>query len=218
VIEYQTKVNNPMKKIIPILSLVVPILGMIVLVLGTTARAEIFGSTDHTSGGYTLTGDYKIASVATLSEDGTVDSICIYLDSYGAQSITGIIYSDSSGYPHELVAETEAITSGGGAKWYAGEVNPPYEITAGTYHIGYITGSSYKYYRSGASELGNWDYAADEYDDGPSDPWGDEHNRTGYIIAAYAHYTPSGENSQVIIISQTQDSDTVLWSPNRCDQ
>ena len=163
------------------------------------AQAEVaFGRTTQgvqTSGG--LSANFKRASRFSLSEAGTVHTMCAYVDGKGGASGTQgfrlALYSDSSGVPANKIAETGTlqVSAGAQADWLcAFFYNKP--ITAGTYWIAIQSSDTAGVIRDYFDGAANWYGNADTYSDGASDVFGTGNAGQG-TLSVYAVYYPDSE-------------------------
>jgi subtilisin family serine protease len=141
-----------------------------------------------------MVADRKRVNRFQLATAGNVSKLTMYLaptGTSGQQLIKGVIYSDQSGSPQALLGVSNALTfrSTDSAGWYDLTFPSPIALSAGTYWIGVISGSTSNIagFRwrsvSGSRALNSNSYTA-----GPSNPFG-----TATIdaeqMSVYATYT-----------------------------
>lgn len=159
-------------------------------------RPHWFGRVDHgtttSSGG--MTADYKRASKFTLPQNGTLDSLWVYLDGAGAtsgtQELRAVLYRDNSGVPGTKVVESNS-------KWIAAGVPGGWRefivshvaLTPGTYWIAIFSGATGGVARNYADATkSNWYGNADTFSDNAASPFGS--GSTGTVeLSVFATYT-----------------------------
>lgn len=155
-----------------------------------------FGSTTVGGSSDTFSADRKRVNEYTLSAAGSLTNITIYLAptfTSGEQVMKGIVYSDSSGKPANLLGATSQLTfhSTDKAGWYAMTFPTALKLAPGNYWIGVITGStgkvaSYRYKKVSSSR----DYNNNKYSSGPTSSFG-SFSVDGEQMSLYATYTPT---------------------------
>jgi subtilisin family serine protease len=153
-----------------------------------------FGKTSVGSSSDSFSSNRKRVNRYSLPVAGSVSKLSIYLQptgTKGSQAMEGIIYSDSSGKPLNLLATTSQLTfsSTNAAGWYELAFAKPVELPAGNYWIGIITGATgniaaYRYDTVTAAR----DYNANTYTSGPSSTFGSVNNDSEQT-SLYATYT-----------------------------
>lgn len=140
--------------------------------------------------------NFKQVSAFTLSEDGTVSSLSMYVDGAGGGSGTQVlrmvIYSDSAGSPNARMAVSDevSITDGQGIGWVLFDLPADVPLTAGTYWLGFIAGANTNSARFSSAVLGNArKYRAETYSATPADPFGGGVTTDGVQLAVKATYS-----------------------------
>ena len=143
-----------------------------------------------------VSADFKRGSRFTLSEAGSLDGLCAYLDGNGGvsgrQDVDLALYRDANGVPGAKIVESNGgitIVSGSSGSWSCFSV-APLPVPAGSYWI--VLGSSSpggvaRYYYDGPA---NWYGNADTYSDGPADPFGNGTAGAGTMVV-FAFYIPA---------------------------
>ncbi len=155
--------------------------------LGTTT---VGGSSD------TFSADRKRVNKYTLSTAGSFTNITIYLaptSISGEQVMKGIVYSDSSGKPANLLGATSQLTfhSTNKAGWYAMSFPTTLKLGPGSYWIGVITGSTGKVASFRYKAVSNSrDYNSNSYSSGPTSSFG-SFSVDSEQMSLYATYTPT---------------------------
>ena len=157
---------------------------------------QTFGTTTVGSGSDPMLADRKRVNRASLPVAGSVSKLSVYLQSTatsGSQTIRGVLYADSAGKPAGLLGVTNPLTftSGQAAAWYDLSFPTPVALSAGTYWIGMISGSSssvaaFRYTSVSASRA----YNVNPYGSGPANPFGSV-TVDSELMSVYATYTPS---------------------------
>lgn len=154
-----------------------------------------FGKT--TVGPYsdTFSADRKRVNKYALTTSGTVTKLAIYLaptGTSGQQVMKGIVYSDSSGKPANLLGITSQFTfySTNKAGWYTLNFPAALSLPAGNYWIGVITGATgkvagFRYEKVTSSR----DYNSNSYTSGPTSTFG-SYSVDSEQMSLYATYTP----------------------------
>jgi hypothetical protein len=163
------------------------------------AWSATFGrTTEGTLASAGLRADFKRGSKFVLTEKGTFQDACAYLDAKGSgtgeQFVRLALYRDRNGAPAELVLETmwsAFIPSQGAAQWICfGSAAVP--LDPGTYwamiHSGGDPGIVRYFYDGPANWYGN----ADVYADGSSDVFGPGGTGEG-TISIRVNYTPDSQ-------------------------
>jgi parallel beta-helix repeat protein len=129
-----------------------------------------------------------------LTENGTVSKLTIYV---GGQSSTcniiGVIYADNAGVPTTLIAKTPPTNVAGTTGWHDLVFSSPISLTAGYYHLGWLSGASTTlttYYDAGGTHT--WNTALQSgapFYPTPPNPFKVE-NHNAYTFSIYATYTP----------------------------
>lgn len=165
-----------------------------------------FGNTNvETDIGWSDWGDHKFAGKFALSESALVSQLtaCIgnTFSGHAATHARAIIYADDAGEPGALLAmgvEVDIVDNYGptGPLWCDFLLSSVLAIEPGAYWLGLVcdTSSAGLYIRT-ALTGGNGDFAADDYSDGSSDPWGAEHNARTRLLSIYATYTPTASGA-----------------------
>jgi hypothetical protein len=143
--------------------------------------------------------NYKIVNSATLSVPGSVTKLSVYaipgINSPSPQALKAVIYSDSGGSPGALVATGTEVTYQGnvnGTGWFDLPFSSPVALGAGTYWIGFITGST----NEGMGYVFDWvgssrAYSQNTFTNGPTDPFGTA-TQDSEQASIYATFTQSG--------------------------
>ncbi len=155
-------------------------------------KTSVGASTDHG-----MFANYKIVHRATLSTTGWVTKLSVYavpgINSPEPQVLKAVIYSDSEGSPSALLATGTEVTYNGktnGTGWLDLPFGTPVELKAGTYWIGFITGSKtegmgYRYDSVSNSRA----YNTNTFSSGPTNPFGSV-TKDSEQASIYATYTP----------------------------
>ena len=165
-----------------------------VLVPVSSARPP---STGNTFGKTTVGTLADVNPVATLqaqrfqlTENGTVSKLTVYV---GGQSSTcniiGVIYADNAGVPTTLIAKTPITNVAGAAGWRDLVFSSPVSLTAGYYHLGWLSGASTiltTYYDAGGTHT--WNTGSSFYPT-PPNPFVVQ-RQNAYTFSIYATYTP----------------------------
>ena len=130
-----------------------------------------------------------------LTENGTVSKLTVYVSSTSSPcNIVGVIYADNAGVPSTLVAQTPITNVAGAAGWYNLTFSSPVSLTAGYYHLGWLSGASTTlttYYDAGGTHT--WNTGAQQsapFYPTPPNPFVVE-RQNAYTFSIYATYTPS---------------------------
>ncbi len=128
-----------------------------------------------------------------LAEAGNVSKLTVYV---GGQSSTcniiGVIYADNGGVPTTLVAKTPITNVAGAAGWYDLVFSSPVSLTAGYYHLGWLSGAATTlttYYDAGGTHT--WNTALQSgarFYPTPPNPFVVE-KQNAYTFSIYATYT-----------------------------
>ncbi len=157
------------------------------------AFGRVFAGTQTSAG---LTANFKRASKFVLSEAGTVQTMCAYVDGKGggtgAQGFRLALYSDANGVPAAKLAETGTLIVSAGAfdDWRCAYFyNKP--VPAGTYWIAIHSDSAAGVIRDYYDESpANWYGNADTFSDGASNTFGAGNAGSG-TLSVYAVYYPT---------------------------
>ncbi|MEJ0038117.1 MAG: hypothetical protein WDO68_18900 [Gammaproteobacteria bacterium] len=124
-----------------------------------------------------LSADFKRGSKFTLSERGTLQSFCAYLDGQGGvtgtQTVRFAAYKDANGTPGQKIVESRPLTIASNYPpnwWCANSDRVP--VTAGDYWLVIQTGAQSGVIRDYADGTGNWYGNADAFTDGASAQFG----------------------------------------------
>jgi hypothetical protein len=129
-----------------------------------------------------------------LTQNVAVSKLTVYV---GGQSspcnIIGVIYADNAGVPTALLAKTPVTNVAGAAGWRDLVFSSPVSLTAGYYHLGWLSGASTTlttYYDAGGTHTWNTalQSSAPFYPTPPS-PFVVE-RQNAYTFSIYATYTP----------------------------
>jgi subtilisin family serine protease len=152
-----------------------------------------FGKTTVGGSNDTFSANRKRVNRYSLPIAGSVSKLSAYLaptSTTGQQTITGIIYSDSSGKPATLLGATSQLTfrSTNQAGWYDLTFPIAIKLAAGNYWIGIITGEasgviSYRY----DSASGARAYNTNTYTSGPTTNFG-SYTTDNEQMSLYATY------------------------------
>jgi hypothetical protein len=129
-----------------------------------------------------------------LTENGTVSKLTVYVSGQSSLcNIIGVIYADNAGVPTTLVAKTPPTNVAGAAGWYDLVFSSPVSLTAGYYHLGWLSGASTTlttYYDAGGTHTWNTGLqkSAPFYPT-PPNPFVVE-KQNAYTFSIYATYTP----------------------------
>lgn len=173
---------------------------MVLFVVMVPARAATFGfPTPGASVSSGLTADFKRGSRFTLTEAGTLQSLCAYLDfaggGAGPQQVRLALYRDASGVPGAKVVDSDSrsLTTSSPVGWTCFDT-ALYPIAAGSYwiviHSGGAGGLVRDYFAPGGT---NWYGNADAFGDGAASTFGSGNAGTG-TLSVYAKYFSSSEN------------------------
>jgi len=199
------------------MSLLVGVLGLLVC-LGVAQGASastglngVAGATLAAAFGKTSVGanydngmfaNYKIVNSATLSVPASVSKLSVYaipgINSPSPQALKAVIYADSGGSPGALVATGTEVTYKGnvnGTGWFDLPFSSPVALGAGSYWIGFITGST----NEGMGYVFDWvsgsrAYNQNGFANGPTDPFGAA-TQDSEQASIYATYTQTGGSS-----------------------
>jgi hypothetical protein len=144
-----------------------------------------------------LSGDFKRGSKFSVTERGSLQDFCAYLDGYGgvsgSQTVRYVLYKDANGVPGQKIAEAGpiVITNNTTPSWQCawGGVAP---VNVGDYWLVIHTGSQAGIVRDYADGTGNWYGNADTFSDGASDPFGSGNAGNG-TLSISATFTPATE-------------------------
>jgi hypothetical protein len=159
-------------------------------------------STGNTFGKTTVGALADVNSVPTLqvqrfqlTGSGIVSKLTVYV---GGQSspcnIIGVIYADNAGVPTTLLAKTPITNVAGAAGWRDLVFSSPVSLTAGYYHLGWLSGASTTlttYYDAGGTHT--WNTALQSgarFYPTPPNPFVVE-RQNAYTFSTYATYTPA---------------------------
>lgn len=143
--------------------------------------------------------DQKMVSWFSGPEvSGTIFSMRLY--PYGTSGVLkkfrGVLYSCVSGEPDVLLGQTEIVTVYGvltTSTYYHAKLEVPYSFVSGEqFYLGlHSADSGTGAVRRNLTGTGTSRYNSDEFDDGPTDPFGTVSNSTIYIkeIAFYSYGT-----------------------------
>ena len=129
-----------------------------------------------------------------LTENGAVTKLTLYASSQSSPcNVVGVIYGDNAGVPNNLIAYTAPTNIAGAAGWYDLVFSSPVSLTAGYYHLGFLSGASTScttYYNNGGTHTWNTmlQSGAPFYPT-PPNPFKVE-NHNAYTFSIYATYTP----------------------------
>lgn len=180
----------------------------------TAASTSTFGKTDVGGTSEALSGENKRFCKFTAGSDlGSVASISAYLNRTGggpAYAVTAGIYTDNSGAPDALVANSEILLTSdvtrNSPQWYTATYSTAPSLTAGNvYWLGVIADKDIlTYYDSGSSnqQASN----ADTYADGLADPFGTP-TYASQEMSTYVTYNISPDENYGIQDESTGDED-----------
>ena len=161
------------------------------------AETLTFGKTTVGASKQVLSANRKRVNHYSLPTAGTLSQLSIYLEPTsvaGSQVMEGVIYADAGGLPGALLAATRTITysSTEPAGWYALSFAAPFELAAGTYWIGVLSGvtsrvAGYRYDGVAGARAFN----RDVFTTGASNPFGEVFTDSQQM-SLYATYTPAG--------------------------
>jgi subtilisin family serine protease len=160
-----------------------------------TPPTATFGKTTVGASPDVLAGGRKRVNRYALPTPGSVSKLSVYLAptlSSGQQVMKGIIYSDSGGAPSSLLGVTEQLTfhSTNAAGWYDMRFVSPVRLSAGSYWIGALTGSTANVAGFRFDTVaGSRDFNNNLYNSGPSNPFG-SYKTDSEQMSIYATYTP----------------------------
>lgn len=155
-----------------------------------------FGKTAIGANTFQVAAQFQQASKYTLTENGTVTSISMYLESRNLgsnQTLKAVCWADSSGLPGALKITSNASTvvNGQAAGWVVFSLPANVALTAGDYWLGWIadatTIASQGYSDTLASAR---QFKGQSYASGPSDPFGTPGGNAADQVSIYATYTP----------------------------
>jgi hypothetical protein len=160
------------------------------------STSSTFGKTTIGANSDVAVANRKRVNRYVLSGNATVTKLSVYLQPTsvsGTQALEGVIYTDSSGSPSSLIATSNQLTfaSTNAAGWYDLTFATPPQLTAGTYWIGFMSGST--------SDVAGfrWDsvsadraLSTNTFTSGPSNPFG-SFTTDSEQMSLYATYTPS---------------------------
>jgi hypothetical protein len=151
-----------------------------------------FGNTvGHNTNISALATNFKQGSKYTLSEDGTVTKLSLFMrDATGVAR--AVIYTDAAGSPDALMAVSNEVTfsSSGSDIWVDFPLPAGVPLSAGDYWLGFIAGagtSSFFY----DTVTNNRKFRAETYSATPADPFGGGITTDSIQIQIYATYTPT---------------------------
>jgi subtilisin family serine protease len=163
----------------------------------TAAVAQVpatFGKTNIGGSSDSFSAERKRVNRYALTVAGSVSKLSIYLAPTGIsgqQAIKGVLYSDSSGKPANLLGVTSQLTfsSTNKAGWYAMSFPTPLSLLAGSYWIGVITGTtskvtSFRYDTASGARA----YNTNAYTTGPTTTFG-TYNTDSEQMSLYATYS-----------------------------
>ncbi len=130
----------------------------------------------------------QIATQVSLPEDGTITSISAYVG--GANKIVRYaIYTDETGEPGTLLAESDNLVTPSGMSWFTIDV-PATALTAGTYWLALSfedNNHQYTYQTGGQTRYNNNRATTNGY----TSSWGSSSATYSRTISIYGTYTPA---------------------------
>jgi hypothetical protein len=167
-----------------------------------TAGLSSFGRMDAaTIPSSGLSADYKRASKFVLSEKATLAGLSAYLDSAGGasgtQKVTLVLYRDQGGVPGaEVVASSDVTISAGQVHGWVFFQSPSAALDPGSYWIAIHSGATGGVVRDYGDGAANWYGNADNYSDGPANPFGSGTSGTA-TLSVHALYQPGYSIAQI---------------------
>lgn len=176
------------------------IIAVAVMTTAMPVRAASFGNSApgaNVSAG--LSANFKRGSRFNLTEAGTMQSLCAYLDFAGGgsepQDVRLALYRDANGVPGAKVVDSDkqTFTINATAGWKCFDT-ALYPIAAGAYWIVIHSGGNGALVRDHfAPGTANWYGNADVFSDGASNTFGAGNAGTG-TLSVYAQYYSASEN------------------------
>jgi len=193
------KYNNFRRKIFSVLLILVLVVSVVFVldfgfVPSVKAADSTFGKTDIGESSQEDGANNAIACKFTCPEAGTLTKITMYLRGRDAQinAKTGL-YSDSGGYPNNLLAESSPVSVGTTLSWVDFSIS--YSLEADTvYHLAVITDGifGWKYDVGTAAQTNtDWDLTYPNF----GNPWTQDQSQGEKEMSIYATYTPTGEET-----------------------
>lgn len=144
-----------------------------------------------------LSANFKRGSKFSVTERGSLQNFCAYLDGHGgvsgSQTVRYVLYKDANGVPGKKITESETITVTEitSPSWQCAwtDVAP---VDVGNYWLVIHTGPQAGVIRDYADGTGNWYGNADTFSDGASDPFGSGNVGDGSLSLS-ATFTPATE-------------------------
>ncbi len=153
-----------------------------------------FGKTTVGASSDVAVANRKRVNAYAVSASVSVTKLSVYLQptgTSGTQVLEGVIYAGSGGSPGPLIAVSKPLTfaSTSTAGWYDLQFSAPVSLAAGTYWIGFMSGStSYVAGFRYDSVAGSRAYNVNTYTSGPSNPFGSA-STDSEQMSLYATYT-----------------------------
>lgn len=156
-----------------------------------------FGNTDYGNTAFDPAVDTKYASKFTLGPaGGLVSKLSLACSSSAGSGVAqywkGVIYSDNSGSPDDLLAVTQEYTMYLGESYAYRDLvfSTDVELAAGDYWLGLIAGAGANASVRILPDGDHRQWNSDTYSDGPSDPYGSTSSGGGGPLCIYATYVP----------------------------
>jgi len=129
-----------------------------------------------------------------LTENAAVSKLTIYVSGQSSPcNIIGVIYADNAEAPTTLIAQTPPTNVAGTTGWHDLIFSSPIPLTAGYYHLGWLSGTSTTlttYYDTSGTHTWNTALQSSKpFYPTPPNPFAVE-KQNAYTFSIYATYTP----------------------------
>lgn len=155
-------------------------------------RASTFGNTGYSASAMSVNAGDVIVSNFTLTENGGLVSISVYVRSYSQMYMQAVLYNSTGSAPGDWVATTEQSQVASGTAWrtftFASQVN----CVADEYYIGLQPENYVECFYNNSLE--GMAVAYETWDTEP-DPFGTPDATHTRLLCAYATYMAAGESS-----------------------
>ena len=177
--------------------------------MATFGKTSIGGTTDQWT-----SADWAVACKFTLNENSSVESMTVYMYSYGGNIRLGIYDHDAvNNRPNNLKGQTDSrYIQSTGYTWETFTFSTPINLDAGTYWLAVITDADfYSAYDAGTTNQSGGHTNA--YADGFLESWGSVISYASREWSLYATYTATGALGQPYISRVQQISGMQTFNP-----